>query len=209
LSKATWSGRFRGRPRRRGTRIPSSTGSSCVLSCRWPAVRRIASGRPRPSAARCSLVVSPPRLRPSASSTGGTSPFFRRRQRLGRGGCVACPGRMLMRPDGGPVDRDHRPDDGPDCVRCALQGLEDLLPDPLAAPTKQPVVAGLPFPVPLRQITPGGPGAQHPEDPVEDPPMILVLAAPLPLGGGQLGFQSFPFLVSQVCACHSGTYLPR
>ena len=105
---------------------------------------------------------------------------------------------MLMGPDRGAVDRDHRPDDFPDGFRRALQGLEDLLPDPFASPAEQPVVAGLPLPIPLRQIAPGGPGAQHPENPVEDPAMLLVLATPLPFRGGQLGFQPFPFLISQV-----------
>src|SRR6266496_3763293 len=188
--------------------MPSSTGSSCVLSCRWPAVRRTARGRPRPSAARWSLVVIPPRLRPSASSAGVTSPFFRRRRRLGLRGCVARSRRVLMSPDAGPVDRDHRPDDFPDGLRFALEGLEDQFPDALPAPAEQAVVAGLPFSIPLRHVPPGGPGAQHPENAVEDHPMILVLAAPLPLRGGQLGLQPFPFWVSQVCACHSGAYLP-
>jgi hypothetical protein len=50
----------------RGTRMVSSSGSSWVLSWRWPAVMSIPSGRPWPSQARWTLVVSPPRLRPSA-----------------------------------------------------------------------------------------------------------------------------------------------
>ena len=187
MSNATWSGRFRGRPRRRGTRMPSSTGSNCVLSCRWPAVRRTASGRPRPSTARWSLVLNPPRLQPSASSTGMASPFFPGGRRLRRPRPMARSSSVLLGPDGGAVDRDHRPDDGSDRVRFALQRLEDLLPDPLAAPAEQPVVAGLPLPVPLGHVAPGGTGAQHPENAVEDQPMILVLAAPLPLGRGQLG----------------------
>ena len=54
-----------------GTRIASSSGSSWVLSWRWPAVTSMASGRPRPSQARWTLVESPPRLRPSAWSASG------------------------------------------------------------------------------------------------------------------------------------------
>jgi hypothetical protein len=55
--------RLRGRPRRpgRGIRMPSSSGWSWVLSWRCPPVRVTASGRPLPSTAKCSLVVSPPR----------------------------------------------------------------------------------------------------------------------------------------------------
>jgi hypothetical protein len=60
----------RGRPRPPGrrTRMPSSTGSNCVLSWRCPGVITTESGRPLPSQARWNLVVSPPRLRPSPSS---------------------------------------------------------------------------------------------------------------------------------------------
>ena len=46
------------------------TGSSWVLSWRCPGLITTESGRPRPSQARWNLVVSPPRLRPSASSEG-------------------------------------------------------------------------------------------------------------------------------------------
>jgi hypothetical protein len=57
-----------------GTRMVSSSGSSWVLSWRWPAVTNMASGRPAPSQARWSLVVSPPRLRPSAWSWSASVP---------------------------------------------------------------------------------------------------------------------------------------
>jgi hypothetical protein len=56
------------RPPGRGTRMASSSGSSWVLSWRWPAVTSIPSGRPQPSVAKWTLVESPPRLRPNAWS---------------------------------------------------------------------------------------------------------------------------------------------
>jgi hypothetical protein len=73
------SGRVRGRPRplSRGTRVPSNTGPSWVLSWRWPGVIAIESGRPLPSQARWTLVVSPPRLRPIPSSGRCWTPFLR------------------------------------------------------------------------------------------------------------------------------------
>jgi hypothetical protein len=46
-----------------------------VLTCLWPCVRRIESGLPLPLQIRCTLVDSPPRLRPSASSASLKSPF--------------------------------------------------------------------------------------------------------------------------------------
>src|SRR2546427_13286641 len=121
--------------------MPPSTGSIWLLSPRWRAVGRAVGGRPLPSRARSGWVVNPPRLRPSASSAGVTSPFFRRRWRLGLREGVARSRRVLMGPDGRPVDRDHRPDDLPDRLRCALEGLEHLLPNPLPAPAQEPVVA--------------------------------------------------------------------
>src|SRR5437899_1076263 len=139
--------------------MPSSTGTSCVLSCRWPAVSTTASGRPRPSAARCSLVVKPPRLRPSASSAATTSPFFRGGRRLGLRRRVARPRRVLVGADDGAVNRDHRPHHRALGLGFALQGLEHPLPDALAPPAEQAIVAGFPLPIPLRQIPPGGPGA--------------------------------------------------
>ena len=47
-----------------------------------PGVSMTAKGRPLPSTARCSLVVSPPRLCPSASSCGCVVPLFGRRGSL-------------------------------------------------------------------------------------------------------------------------------
>jgi hypothetical protein len=57
----------RPRPAGRGTQIASKTGLSWLLSCRWPGVSTTLNGRPRPSQPRWTLVVSPPRERPSAS----------------------------------------------------------------------------------------------------------------------------------------------
>jgi hypothetical protein len=46
-----------------------------VLPCLWPGVRRTASGLPLPSQIRCTLVDSPLRLHPNASSSSLKSPF--------------------------------------------------------------------------------------------------------------------------------------
>jgi hypothetical protein len=56
--------------------MASSNDPSWVLSWRWPAVTRTASGRPWPSQARWILVVSPPRLRPSAWSASAADPRY-------------------------------------------------------------------------------------------------------------------------------------
>ena len=83
MSAIRFFGCLRGRPApgKRGTRMASSTAPSCVLSWHCLGVTKTESGRPLPSQARCSLGVSPPRLRPSASSSGCSTPFLRRFRR--------------------------------------------------------------------------------------------------------------------------------
>lgn len=49
----------------RGTRMPSSMGTNCVLLWWRPGVITTESGRPLPSQGRSNVVASPPRLRPS------------------------------------------------------------------------------------------------------------------------------------------------
>lgn len=68
LSPTTRVGRERGRPRPIRLIAPaSSDGTNAWESCRSPGVSSSTSGWPCPSTRRCSLVVNPPRLRPSAS----------------------------------------------------------------------------------------------------------------------------------------------
>ncbi|MFE2569847.1 DUF3710 domain-containing protein [Streptomyces mirabilis] len=62
----TTAGRVRGRPRRRGTRRAAMTLSKAGASPAWPGVRTKTKGRHRPSAARWTFVVRPPRDRPRA-----------------------------------------------------------------------------------------------------------------------------------------------
>jgi hypothetical protein len=80
LSASTASGRIRGRPRpTRPTATVARVGSKATESWRCPTVVRNPSGRHRPSAARWTLVESPPRDRPSDSRS---CDFF------GGAGCV-------------------------------------------------------------------------------------------------------------------------
>lgn len=90
----TASGLRRGRPAPvRGTLTPSMTSSDTVESLTLPGVTTTARGRPRPSQARWTLVVSPPRDRPSAwpavahagssSSSPDAAPFCGLRRRAG------------------------------------------------------------------------------------------------------------------------------
>ena len=115
---------------------------------------------------------------------------------------------MRMGADAGAVHRDDPPFQLARSVGVALERLEHPLPDALAPPAQEAVVAGVPRAVAFGQIAPARAGAQHPENAVEHLAMILILAAALSLGGGQQGRQAFVFLICQVCAFHSGIYLP-
>lgn len=108
-----------------------------------------------------------------------------------------------MSPDGRAVNRDHRPDDLAHRVRFALEGLEDPLPNALAAPAEQSVVAGLPLPIPFGHVPPGGAGAQHPEDALHHPPVIGVGAAGARLLRRQQRFELCPLLVGQFPLAHA------
>ena len=71
LSPTSRWGRCLGRPRpARLTAPPSISSSKATVSCRWPGVNRITIGLPFPSARMWTLVLNPPRLRPSASVSG-------------------------------------------------------------------------------------------------------------------------------------------
>lgn len=167
------SGRVRGRPRPpgRGTRIPAKTGSNWVLSWRCPGVITTESGRPLPSQARCTLLVSPPRLRPSPSSGGRWTRFCVGLTRLTPGTTS-----MLMGAGRRAIDT-HLPDNLAHRIRAGLHVRQNAVPGPISPPTIQAVRARLPRPVALRQIAPGRYGPQFPQDTVNHCAMIPPLAA--------------------------------
>lgn len=78
---------------------------------------------------------------------------------------------VLVRAGNGRVDR-HRPLDLADGLGIALRFGEDLFPDPVEGPYPESFVAGLPRPVPGRDVTPWGTGPDLPEDPVDHLPVI-------------------------------------
>ena len=195
---STRSGRHRGRPRpsRDADRLEHGLELRAVPA--WPAVTTSDSGRCPASQARCSLVVSPPRDRPRPWSLGSmswsvlggstwTSPFAARRRRAG------APGRRwsrLTRPrisvgDGAGLQLGEQP--GPGAV--ALPGAEQA-------------VAGLPGPVPFRDVAPRRPGADPPADAVDDLPAIP-RPPPGRLDRRQHLFQHLPLRLGQITTSHA------
>jgi hypothetical protein len=82
------------------------TGSNPVQSARWPGVVCRLIGRQRRSAARCSLVVSPPRERPRASLPVVSVRAALAGSRMVRGGVAAGACGVLVSADRGGVDSD-------------------------------------------------------------------------------------------------------
>src|SRR5262245_28055382 len=66
-----------------------------------------------------------------------------------------------------------------DRVRLGLHMGQQPVPGAVAAPSNQPVVAGLPGAVPLGQIAPGRAGPQLPQDAVNDTAVVSPAAAAL------------------------------
>ena len=89
-----------------------------------------------------------------------------------------------------------------DHLHLAIVGLHDgihqAIPDSGLAPPVEPIVGGRVRPVPLRQVAPGGAGAQHPKDAVENAAIFARLAASTVLG--KKWFDDTPFEICQVVA---------
>ncbi len=149
LSPATASGHIR-------SRLRSSSGIACGLSCRWPAVRSATIGLPARSVIAWSLLPQPPRLRPSWESA---PPFW--------------PRRMLVGPNAAAVDHRQEPFRGIVIRRLGLHRGQQPTPWPGVPPALEPAIHRLPGAVPLRQISPRGAGPQHLEDAVEDGTVVL------------------------------------
>src|SRR5215218_10149613 len=108
-----------------------------MLSWRCPAVTTIESGRPLPSQARWILLVSPPRLRPIASSCGCTIPFCVSLARFAT--CACC---VLVRSSDGAVHA-HLPLDLAYRVRLRLRMSQQAVPGIVTTPAHEAIVAGL------------------------------------------------------------------
>jgi hypothetical protein len=80
---------------------------------------------------------------------------------------------MLVRPNNRPIHEVHVPIEVARGIRLLLDGREDPIPDPGQAPAAEAAVHGGPPAIPLGQITPRGTRPELPQDPVQNPPMVL------------------------------------
>ena len=158
LAPTMRAGRRRGRPRPgRWTALCSRNGAKTVASWRCPGVSTSVIGWPPPSARNWTFVVSPPRLRPSAAASA--SPL--------------CPGRMLVRPDHGPIDAMHPPIQVSGGGGLALDGGDEPVPDAGGRPAPNARVHARPRTGPLGQVPPRRSRCQLPQDAVQYQPVVL------------------------------------
>ncbi len=174
--------------------MPSNTGSSWVLSWRCPGVITIESGRPsrrRPDETWSSALrgcVRAPRWRVG-------DPFFYRLD-------CADVGRHSHADERAPWNcrcSPPRPPPPPHPIWSGRARGGD--PRSLASPAIQPIRACLPRPVPLGQIPPRRPGAQLPQDPIDDGAMIPPLAAS-PAAPWQQRLNCHPRALGQLASSH-------
>jgi hypothetical protein len=160
-----------------------------------PGVRITDIGRPRPSTARWILLVSPPRIvrglprrRRALRPTRWCSPLF------------PGPGRMLVGPHGAGIDAEG-PLHVPDGVVFDDHVVQDALPGAVRGPDPQAFMRGLPGSVAFGQVSPGGAGAQLPQDRVDHLPVIAPPTAS-PCDRGQQRLDPRPGLVRQLTPTH-------
>src|SRR5687767_4582563 len=165
-----------------------------VVSCTLPPVNPTTRTRPAPSVSAWTLVVSPPRDRPIAWSSGSPIRGFRREflsfgdapraphrlrgylRIVGRHGrrVAADPpggGPVLVHPHDGGVHRDQ-PVQLPGGVGLGLIASQQLGPRAIGAPASQSLIGGLPGPEPLGQLPPRCTGAVLPADRLDHLPVI-------------------------------------
>src|SRR6266545_3302535 len=177
------------------------TGSNPWVSWVWPAVTHTARMIPWLSQTRWTLVLKPPRDRPSAWSGGSSSCVA-----SGPPNCGGCAGLFFraggrgMGPVNGAIEAPEVALDDFGLVELEQQGVENLGPGAVLAPAVEAVVDGLPGAVASWRIGPRGTRVQVPEDAVDQGAMVLpgVAAAalvgavgeevldPLPLGVGEV-----------------------
>ena len=90
------------------------------------------------------------------------------------GVCVSCvcACRMLMRPDDSPIHVVGVPIELAGAIRLLLDGREETAPEPRLPPAIKTAGDGAPGAIALWQITPGGTGAEKPQDTVEDASVV-------------------------------------
>jgi hypothetical protein len=110
---------------------------------------------------------------------------------------------MLMGPNDGSIDEVALPIDLSLLIRLLLECSQDPIPDARFLPPIEATGDGAPGAIALRQIPPGSTGLENPEDPVDDPPMVVVGTADLWLLRGKQGLQPLPLRFGKCVSFHT------
>jgi hypothetical protein len=184
-------GRCLGRPgSTRFTCPPSIHGGKTRASCRWPGVTTRGISLPPPSARRWTLGLKPPRLRPKASVSGA----------------LFGPSRVLMGSDHGAIEIMEVPVDLALGVGLRLHRRQELTPDASLLPAVEATGHGTPQAIAFGQIPPGSPGAQNPENPVENAALIDGRPTGLRFVGGEQRLQPLPWRMGSISSVHPHPY---
>lgn len=100
------------------------------------------------------------------------------------------------------VHAGHAPVDSPFGIRTGLHSLQDSLPRAVRRPSAVPVVHGLPFPEPLRKVSPGNACAQPEQDPIDYHAMALPSSVPA-RALRQMRFEQHPLRVRGITPPHA------
>ena len=113
---------------------------------------------------------------------------------------------MLVGADDGAIDKVEQPIELAVRIRLLLEGVEELLPDIRSLPAIEAAGHGWPGPVPLRQVPPGRPGAEDPQDAVDNRAMVMGRSPNLWFVRWEQGFKPLPLRVGQISSAHSTQY---
>ena len=97
---------------------------------------------------------------------------------------------------------DHKPLE----IRLVDQLLQQLFPDAFVAPAAETAMGIFPITVIRRQVAPGCPGAQDPENCVEKSAVILRNTTPLALLPGKMNRKQFPGRIAQIVTVVGGQW---
>jgi len=111
--------------------------------------------------------------------------------------------RLVMRPDDRAIHLVDIPVEVSTRVGLLWDSRKESRPDPRLAPAIQAARDGGPWAIRLRQIAPGGAGAEEPQETVEDAAVVSGGAACSWLWRGKQGLESFPWSMSQFMSMHS------
>ncbi len=112
-----------------------------------------------------------------------------------------------MRPDDRGINVVNLPVEAAFGVGLGLHGLEDPVPEASGAPAVEPARYRAMLAVVFGQVAPGGPGAQDPEDAVDDFAMVFIGPPGVGLLRWKQRLKPLPVLIGEVASGHGRALL--